>query len=143
MNNMDNRMSGGLVPNTSKAIEQAFKMYEQIRRRKTDCLNIARNTGFSIEQVQIIKNYIFYDSHKLTYGYSQFYPCYEMAESWRRLSEKNGINVQKHDVLLLYHELYEISLLISNSNYSQSHAHFEAEKKYNYSLESDRFYNIR
>lgn len=133
--------SGGLNPYKDRiCIIKAMKMYEQIRRRKTDIINIVRHTNFSIEQVQIIKNYIFYDSHELSMGYSRFNPSFEMTQSWLRLSEKNGNNIQSHDVTLLYHELYEIQLLLSKNKCSQSRAHMIAEKKYNYSQACKQFY---
>jgi len=66
-----------------------------------------------------------------------------MTQSWLRMSERTGKNIQKHDVVLLYHELYEIKLLIANSSCSQSRAHMEAEKKYNYSFACKEFYNKR
>ena len=37
-----------------EARDIASKLYEQFRRRD-DCHTIARNTGFSIEQVQLVK----------------------------------------------------------------------------------------
>jgi hypothetical protein len=135
-------ISGGLNPYTDiKSKEVAYKQYEQIRRRGNDIENIARNTCFSLEQITIVKNYIFYDSHILPNGYSRFEPSYEMAQSWLRLSEKKGDRVQPHDVLLLHHELYEIYLLISNSAYLQSYAHTMAEQKFNYSLACRQYYS--
>jgi hypothetical protein len=133
--------SGGLDPYKDYQVNiVASKLYEQIRHRRTDIEHIANNTGFSIEQITIVKNYIFYDSHVLTSGYSRFLPSYEMAQSWLRLSAKTSSNIQMHDILLLYHELYEIELIISNSRYTQSHAHSLAEQKYNYSKACKEFY---
>lgn len=136
-----NSTCGGLNPyKDCKAKEVANRMYTEFRRRRTDIENIAKHTDFSIEQVTLIKNYIFNDSHVLTSGYSRFAPSYEMAESWRRLSERQGKNIQPHDILLLYHELYEIELLIAHNKYSQSRAYFLAEQKYNYSKACMKYY---
>jgi hypothetical protein len=134
--------SGGLNPYKDIRVDEvATKLYEQIRRRRTDIEYVARNTGFSIEQVTMIKNYIFYDSHVLVSGYSRFAPCYEMAQSWLRLSSRTGKNIKQHDALLLYHELWEIKLLLTHNNYSQSMAHAEAEDKFNYAYACKQYYS--
>lgn len=73
----------------------------------------------------------------------RFHPSYEMAKSWRRLSERNGKNIQRHDVLLLYHELYEVWLLLSSPEMSQNMAHKLASMKYPYDRESEKYYRIR
>lgn len=133
--------SGGLVPTSGPAIKHAFTMYESIRHRNTDCEYISRNTKFSIEQVQLVKNYIFRDSHVLSYGFTRFYPSYEIAESWRRLSAKKPNDIKKHNVLLLYHELTEIDIKIHHTNISHEDAHNLAEQQYNYALESQKYYS--
>ena len=142
---MQDLVSGGLNPYSPRADRHADMMYEAIRRRSTDYLVIAKNTGFTIEQVQIIKNYLFKDKHYLKGSTltSRFDPTFEIAESWRRLSEKGGKNIKSHDVLLLHHELYEIMLLLTDKNMSQNRAHILATDKYNYQLESEKFYGIR
>lgn len=122
----------------ARAIAKA--LYEQFRKRD-DCGTVSKNTGFSIEQVQIVKYYIFYSSHYNRLGqFERFFPSYDMAESWRRLSEKSGKNIKKHDITLLRHELYEIDLLINNTGMSQVQAHELANTVYNYQLESDKYY---
>lgn len=132
--------SGAQNPNSMLNQRKAAKMYEQIRKRRTDFINVAKNTGLSIEQCKIIKDYTFVNMHELSEGYRAFYPDFAIASSWFRLSEKEGKNIQKHDVIMLYHELYEISLLINNSNITQSEAHRQAELKYNYSLLCRQYY---
>ena len=52
-----------------------------------------------------------------------------MAESWRRLRE--GKNIQKHDIILLKHELME-SNLMSNDGLDYFEAHNITQEKYNY-----------
>lgn len=131
--------SGGLNTQSSRAQEHANQMYDQIRHRN-DCYRISKNTNFSLERIQIIKNYIFNDSHILAYGVSRLYPCYEIAESWRRLTD--GKCIEMHDMMLLYHELLEISLLIS-SDISQREAHDRSESKYNYTEASNNYYRAR
>lgn len=135
-------VSGGLNPESEKAQDHAIKMYESIRKRRSDYEMISKNTGFSIEQIQIVKNYIFNSRHILPGSrYSKrFHESFEIAESWRRLSEKDGRRIQEHDILLLYHEMYGIDLLLRKSNMTQEKAHIEATKVYNYQYASDMFY---
>lgn len=132
--------SGAINPNDVRSIDIAEKLYNQIRQRRTDYINVARNTRLSLEQCKIIKNYLFYDRHELSDGYKQFLPDIMMAQSWLRLSEKNGNNIQKHDVVMVYHELTEVVLLLTNTNMSQREAHNLAERKYNYLQASKQYY---
>lgn len=134
------RVSGGLNPVSFEAENHAAKFYTAILKRDTDIVYIAHNTGFSIEQIQLIKYYLFRSLHTRFGHTSRFDPDYSIAESWRRLSSKDGKNIQKHDVLLLYHELYEINLLLNNTNLSQQDAHKLAEQKYNYGAVAKSFY---
>ncbi|TWT16774.1 hypothetical protein FRX51_00615 [Streptococcus sp. sy010] len=53
-----------------------------------------------------------------------------MTESWIRLSENQGKNIQKHDIIMLHHELLEYRLMKQGLSYSE--AHKETDKKYNY-----------
>ena len=138
-----NLSCGGLRVNSFEAKRHDKLYYEEIRKRRNDFLIIAKNTGFSIEQVQSIKYYIFYSRHYLEGNWAiseRFYPSYKMAESWRRLSSKNKLDILPHDILLLHHELYKISLLLRYPMLSQYEAHIEASKKYNYALESSKYY---
>lgn len=64
-----------------------------------------------------------------------------MAQSWLRLSEKSGNKILQHDIILLYHELTEISYLIRFSEMSQAEAHSKAEELYNYSEACKQYYN--
>jgi hypothetical protein len=134
-------VSGGLNPYVDiETRDVAERMYKEIRNRKTDYINVARNTGFSVEQTKIVKNYLFYDRHLIGNEFTQFSASYEIAQSWRRLSERTPNNIEDHDVLLLQHELYEIGMLVSNNQCSQSYAHMKAEAMYNYSKASRDFY---
>lgn len=129
---------------SKEADEVAERLYANIRKRSTDCYKIYKNTSFSIEQVQIIKNYIFNDSHNINvngrYMYRRFFPSYDIAESWKRLSETKPDNILKHDIMLLCHELTEIMILLKNPGYIQKFAHDLANEKYNYQLASDEYY---
>lgn len=123
-----------------EALNIAIKMYEQIRRRN-DCAVVAKNAGCSIEQIQIVKHYVFFENHFNSVGeFERFTPAYDMAESWHRLSERSSKNVQFHDKLMIMHELTEIQILLSSSNMTQSEAHRQANLKYNYQQASDNYY---
>lgn len=137
--------SGGLSRYSLSARKHAELYYEEIRRKKTDFLYIAKNTGFSIEQVQAVKYYVFFSKHYLGGNTmsQRFYPSYEMAESWRRLSENGGRHIEQHDVMLIKHELYEMHLLILNPRMSQHTAHELATQKYPYARMADEYYNKR
>lgn len=129
---------GGLNPNSLRADNHAIRYYDSIRKRKSDCINIAKNTGLTLEQVSLVKSHIFYTYHNLDSGFRQFYPSYEMAESWRRLSGKDARLIQSHDLTLLRHELLEISFIWKGC--SQKEAHTQASIVYNYQVESNAFY---
>lgn len=68
----------------------------------------------------------------------RFDASYEMAQSWERLSRKTGKGIQPHDVILLYHELVELSYIARG--YSQQEAHDIASKQYDYSKASNEYY---
>lgn len=104
---------------------------------KTDVTRIAKNTGFSENDISQIKDFIFMQKHDL--GGSEpeyFYPSYEMGQSWQRLID--GKNIQKHDITLLQHEIMKRNLM--KQGYSQSEAHRITEQTYNYSKESKEYY---
>lgn len=132
--------SGALNPNSVKGMLEAERLYEQIRRRRTDYINVSRNSRLSLEQCKIVKNYIFYDYHELSEGYKRFTPDLAMAQSWLRLAERKGNKIMHHDILMLMHELVEINLLVINTNMHQKEAHSLAEKQYNYSNEVRKYY---
>lgn len=136
---MKQKISGALNPLCDKAIRHSDIAYESIRKSTTDIHYISRNTNFSYEQVSLIKSHIFFSRHILKSGrVARFDPSYEMAESWRRLSNKSGKGIQQHDVLMLYHELLEIQYI--SQEYSQSESHELASKKFDYSSASNDYY---
>lgn len=136
---MKQKISGAINPSSDRGLEHARKYYESVRNKHSsyDIYKIAMNTKFSFDQVSLVKGYIFYDKHELEDGVNFFWPSFEMAESWKRLSSQNG-NYYAHDALLLYHELYEISMVAQG--YTHSKAHEAATKKYDYKTASDLFY---
>ena len=132
--------SGGLNINDLRQRELAQKhaemFYEEIRKRKTDYIRIAENTGYTKEQIYSVKQYLFVEEHDLGDEHRAFYPSYEISESWRRLIE--GKDIKQHDLTLLKHEILERSLVESGLN--QYSAHIIASHKYNYKKEADEFY---
>lgn len=129
--------SGGLNPSSSEAFNHAERYYKSVRSCTTDCEKISKNTGKSVEIISLIKGYIFLMQHSLYEGFKTFYPSYEMAESWRRLSGDKR-HIQPHDLLLLEHELLEIKYIISGL--PQHEAHDKANSIYNYTNACSLFY---
>lgn len=141
MNYTKDEICGARIGNilSPEASDIAAFLYEQFRRRD-DCFNVAKNSGFTIEQIQLVKYYVFFEKHYNSDNeFERFTPSYDMAESWRRLSEHKGKNIKPHDILLLKHELLEIAMLIQ-CNISQMEAHEIANKTYNYQQASDAYY---
>ena len=130
-------ISGARNPNGEKAKAHADKYYGLVRSMKTDVSKISNNSGFSKQQIQNVKNYIFNDKHNLGgKELEMFAPDFMMAESWKRLIEGN---VQPHDMTLLLHEIMEMELV--EKGISQAEAHLMATKKYNYNKEAKEFYD--
>ncbi|WP_066914377.1 hypothetical protein [Streptococcus sp. DD12] len=75
-------------------------------------------------------NHIFFNEHDLEGGPKRFDPSYDMAESWRRLSEVGGQHVQRHDLVMLHHELMEYNFMKKGMNYNE--AHKLTNQKYDY-----------
>jgi len=123
--------SGAIPRNDMKRMDDHAKLYyDEIRNRIGDVEIIAKNTGFSIEDIQIIKNHIFVNKYDLgDETPERFTPDYDMAVSWQRLTE--GKNIHEMDIVLLNHELMEYRLMVQGRSYRE--AHVIAENSYNYS----------
>lgn len=131
-------ISGAITdPNSIEAIRHAKMYYEEIRSFNTDVEKIAFNTEYSREQILMIKEYLFINTHILADGIRRFDPCFEIAESWRRLAF-DAKNIKPHDLVLLQHELMEMDLV--QKGFSQETAHRNSSKLYNYSKASSDFY---
>lgn len=131
------KISGALNPNSERADEHAQRYYAAVRKMKTDVSRIARNTGFSSELVQSIKDFIFMEKHELGDRTDYFDPDYKMAESWQRLID--GKDIKPHDLTLLKHEQMERDLM--KQGYSQAEAHKITSKTYNYAKEAYEYYD--
>lgn len=72
---------GAINPVSPTGYAKAEELYEQIRKRRKDYINVARNSGCSLEQAKVIKAYIFNNMHELHSGYMRFAPDLAMAQS--------------------------------------------------------------
>jgi SPP1 gp7 family putative phage head morphogenesis protein len=103
----------------------ATAQYEKIRIAD-DIKAVAKSSGFSVEEIQTIKNHVFYDKHIKYDGIGRFDPDYDMAVAWKRLVEGNP---KERDILLLKHELLE-SKLEKDNNLTAAEAHKRANETY-------------
>lgn len=134
---------GALNPDSDEDFERcethAKKYYDEIRKRKTDTVAIAKNTGLEIEKIDIVKKHIFINKYDLGEDEkTTFYPSYDIAVSWQNLID--GKNIEKKDLILLYHEYYEYKLMHEN-DLSYIEAHKKAQEIYNYKKAVDEWRN--
>lgn len=117
-------------PESKRALKHAEMYYEEIRKRKTDCAQIAKNTGFREQDIKQIKDHVFVNKHNLDKGYERFDVSFHMAQSWQRLSERGGKRIQPNDIILLNHEFLESTL--EKNGVDIDTAHSIAAKLYRY-----------
>lgn len=110
-----------------KREEQAKKAYQEIAQADNIKI-IAEVSGFTVKDVQQIKNHVFFDKHMLFDGIDNFFPDYNMAVAFKRLEK--GIP-EERDILLLKHELFE-SQCEKKYNLTASEAHAMAKKEYDW-----------
>lgn len=106
---------------------KAATEYERIKKAK-DVAAVAMSSGMSKEDVETIKNHVFFNVHELYDGKGTFSPSYDMAVAWKRLVDGKP---EERDLLLLRHELLE-SQIEKQYNLTASEAHAMAKKKYNW-----------
>ena len=135
-------ITGGITdPQSARAMKHAVLYYEEIRKNHSDVEKIAKNTGFTYDQVLLVKNYLFMDAHDLGGSIQRFDESFEIAESWRRMAFSPA-DIQNHDITLLNHELMEMRLV--NEGLTQDEAHIITSRKFNYAEESFAYYrNLR
>jgi hypothetical protein len=110
--------------------EHAERYYEEIRKRTSDVASIAKNTGFAVDDVEKIKQHIFFNKYQLDKDEPQsFDPSYDMAVSWQRLVE--GKDILEMDIVMLQHELLEHNIM-SEQDAPYRVAHEQANEQYNY-----------
>ena len=110
-----------------RLLNSIYIEYKKISKRN-DITIIAKNSGFSEEEIKQIKRHIFFNKHRLYEGYKHLYPDYDMAVAWKRLYEGKA---KERDILLLKHELLE-STLEKEYNLTISEAHERATLKYDW-----------
>ena len=128
---MVNAGASGAIPryDFGRMNAHANLYYEEIRNRESDIAAIAKNTGFSADDIGKIKRHIFIDAHDLGAEVPlRFTPDYDMAVSWQRLIDGNDI--REMDIVLLKHELYEVKLMAQGYDYAT--AHDMTDMLYNY-----------
>lgn len=119
-------------PYNKERDRHAQEFYESVRNRNKqhEIVKVSNNSGLSQSDVEKIYNHIFINEYDLEDGRKRFDPNYDMAESWRRLSEIGGKNIQPHDLVMLNHELMEHDLMEKGMKYDE--AHELTNKTYNY-----------
>lgn len=119
-------------PYNKERDRHAQEFYESVRNRNKqhEIVKVSKNSKLSQSDVEKIYNHIFINEYDLEDGRKRFDPSYDMAESWRRLSEIGGKNIQPHDLVMLDHELMEHDLMAKGMKYDE--AHELTNKSYNY-----------
>lgn len=119
-------------PYNKERDRHAQEFYESVRNRNKqhEIVKVSNNSGLSQSDVEKVYNHIFINEYDLEDGRKRFDPNYDMAESWRRLSEIGGKNIQPHDLVMLNHELMEHDLMEKGMKYDE--AHELTNKTYNY-----------
>jgi hypothetical protein len=103
----------------------AEDLYTSIRNSNTDVLKIAKALGFKIDNIQKIKDHVFYNKHKFDrykgeeIEYKRFDANLKQALAWKRLEtgkfSTDDIVWLKHEFAEQYHEFKH------NAGYSESH----------------------
>lgn len=123
--------SGGILDkDDAEQTRFADSYYEEIRNRKTrsDVSRIAENTGFTKKQIQLIRNHLFLQEHDFEDGSRhRFDAGAQEALAWQRL--ENG-TFTDNDILLLHHELEELTVMKQEKYHIYELAHKKANEKY-------------
>ena len=130
---MDVTGASGAIPrdDVTRMSEHANRYYEEIRKRTSDVEKIAKNTGFSIDDIKTIKQHVFFNEYDLGGSEEErFAADYDMSISWQRLID--GKSIQDMDIIMLKHELMEYNLM-KEKEMSYFDAHNVTEKTHNYS----------
>ncbi len=120
-----------LDPDNENGQKHAELFYQEVKSYSTDCAKIASNTGYSIEDIKKIKEYLF--------NTPEFTPDCAIAQSWQRLMI--GKDIKKHDLTLLKHELYEMELKEKYKGIGYYEVHKMAKVKYDYGKEVREYYD--
>ncbi len=105
----------------------ADELYDAIRASTCDVAEIAKNTGIKPENIQKVKNHLFYDEHLLDRYVdlgepavmAQFDSSEGIAKAWERL---RAGNFSEADLQLLRHEAAEANRMKSwGPGYNRAH----------------------
>ncbi|OJG33755.1 hypothetical protein RV00_GL001009 [Enterococcus devriesei] len=114
----------------------ANRIYESARNRKSDIRRVAKHSGMRKSDIKKVYRHMFINEYDLLSGKKRFDPDIDMAESWQRLFL--GKNVQKHDIIMLRHELME-SKLMNKKGLSYRDAHKKVNETWNYENALDEY----
>lgn len=114
--------------------EAADRLYDAIRASDTDVNAISINTGIKPQDIQKVKDHLFYEEHLLdSYvhlgvepEFRRFDSVLEQAEAWQRLESGSHF---KEDIIWLRHEAAE-SWYMRKHNAGYLESHKAAEKKW-------------
>ena len=121
--------SGGILDKSYEEQEEyAQRAYATIRKKnaQSDIKRVAKNSGFSEEDIEKIRNHLFFNEYQLEKGFSRFDPSAEIALAWEALEQGRQSDL---DILLLNHELEELTIM-AKYGYDYNKAHLLANKKY-------------
>lgn len=79
---------------------------------------ISKNTGFSENRIQRIKDHVFNDTHIKDHGIGRFDPDFELSQAWERLMDGKYVD---SDVQLLHHELLNRDLKAYSIRITEQH----------------------
>ena len=112
-------------------------MYEDFRKDDSDIALICASTGLSEDVISRVKNHLFIQEHDFPDGKHRFKPYYAIADSWKRLISGT---IRRHDILLLQHELLEMSLM--DEGMSGRAAHEIAGRYFDFEGQSRKYYEF-
>lgn len=130
-------MSGALTSKNDPDFEKrgafAKSYYDEVlgRNREYEVATVAKNSGFSEDDVSKVFAHVFELEHLFLDGsIHKFDTDFDMAQSWIRLRE--GKNIQPHDILLLKHELMEAEIMGTGTTIPYEPTHDKVSETYNY-----------
>lgn len=127
-----NELQSGAKKEEGWQDRHAERFYEEVRNRKpySDANLIAKHIdGFSVEQLEEIRQHVFIREHPRSGGVYRFIPDYDQAEVWQRLTLND--NIRKSDITFLNHELLELTIM-KEIGCSYEEAHAKANTVYNW-----------
>lgn len=126
-------MTSKNAPDFKKRDAFAESYYQEVfgRKREYEIKAVAKNSGFSTEDIDKVFSHLFERKHLFDDGtVHKFFPDYDMTQSWIRL--RDGKNIKEHDIIFLNHELMEANIMGKGTDIPYEPVHREIEKKYNY-----------